>query len=161
MVRQQLYFNLAASQVVSHAFGLYNAVKRSKQQKSCKCCFALAACALVITGLEHLSELQSHACMLASTTEPARCMPGKLSLRASPTGEVRMTDCRVPAANLLPGTGGLKSPLTCLTQAREVMPPFPSSFSFIAAAPCALRISLGIMPSLIMECSGMHKDELN
>ncbi|KAK9810885.1 hypothetical protein WJX73_005359 [Symbiochloris irregularis] len=44
---------------------------------------------------------------------------GKWSLRASPTGEVHMTDCRVPSANLLPGTGGLKSPLSCLTNARE------------------------------------------
>lgn len=44
---------------------------------------------------------------------------GKFSLRASPTGEMHMTDCRVPAANLLRGTGGLKSPLSCLTQARE------------------------------------------
>jgi len=43
---------------------------------------------------------------------------GKFSLRASPTGEIHLTDCRVPAANLLPGTGGLKSPLLCLTQAR-------------------------------------------
>lgn len=31
-----------------------------------------------------------------------------------------MTDCRVPAANLLPASGGLKSPLSCLTNAREV-----------------------------------------
>ena len=44
---------------------------------------------------------------------------GKFSLRASPTGEIHLTDCRVPAANLLPESGGLKSPLMCLTQARE------------------------------------------
>jgi glutaryl-CoA dehydrogenase len=43
---------------------------------------------------------------------------GKWSLRASPTGEIHLNDCRVPAANLLPGSGGLKSPLSCLTQAR-------------------------------------------
>ncbi len=43
---------------------------------------------------------------------------GKFSLRASPTGEIHLTDCRVPAANLLPGSSGLKSPLGCLTQAR-------------------------------------------
>jgi len=43
---------------------------------------------------------------------------GKWSLRASPTGDIHLNDCRVPAANLLPGTGGLKSPLSCLTQAR-------------------------------------------
>jgi glutaryl-CoA dehydrogenase len=44
---------------------------------------------------------------------------GKWSLRASPTGEIHLTDVRVPAANLLPNSGGLKSPLGCLTQARE------------------------------------------
>ncbi len=43
---------------------------------------------------------------------------GKFSLRASPTGEIHLTGCRVPAANLLPESGGLKSPLGCLTQAR-------------------------------------------
>ncbi len=43
---------------------------------------------------------------------------GKWSLRASPTGEIHLNECRVPAASLLPGSGGLKSPLGCLTQAR-------------------------------------------
>jgi glutaryl-CoA dehydrogenase len=46
-------------------------------------------------------------------------IPGKFSLRASPTGEIHLTDCRVPAANLLPESGGLRSPLGCLTQARH------------------------------------------
>ena len=44
---------------------------------------------------------------------------GKFSLRASATGEIHLTECRVPLANLLPESGGLKSPLSCLTQARE------------------------------------------
>lgn len=44
---------------------------------------------------------------------------GKFSLRASPTGEIVLTDCRVPAENMLPESNGLKSPLMCLTQARE------------------------------------------
>ncbi len=43
---------------------------------------------------------------------------GKLSLRASITGEVVLEDVRVPAANLLPGARGLKGPLGCLSQAR-------------------------------------------
>jgi glutaryl-CoA dehydrogenase len=42
----------------------------------------------------------------------------KMSLRASMTGEIHLEDCRIPASNLLPETGGLKSPLSCLTQAR-------------------------------------------
>jgi glutaryl-CoA dehydrogenase len=42
----------------------------------------------------------------------------KMSLRASMTGEIHLQDCRIPASNLLQETGGLKSPLSCLTQAR-------------------------------------------
>ncbi|MPY67241.1 acyl-CoA dehydrogenase [Deinococcus sp. SDU3-2] len=42
----------------------------------------------------------------------------KMSLRASVTGEIVLEDCRIPAENLLPGSGGLKSPLSCLTSAR-------------------------------------------
>src|ERR1700683_4592818 len=43
---------------------------------------------------------------------------GKMSLRASVTSGLAMTDCQVPEANLLPGTHGLASALSCLTQAR-------------------------------------------
>ena len=42
----------------------------------------------------------------------------KLSLRASVTSELVLEDCLIPEANLLPASGGLKSPLMCLTQAR-------------------------------------------
>jgi glutaryl-CoA dehydrogenase len=45
-------------------------------------------------------------------------MKGKLSLRASVTSELVFEDCLIPEENLLPGSGGLKSPLMCLTQAR-------------------------------------------
>jgi glutaryl-CoA dehydrogenase len=43
---------------------------------------------------------------------------GKWSLRASVTSGLSLQDVRIPAANLLPETGGLKSPLMCLNQAR-------------------------------------------
>ena len=43
---------------------------------------------------------------------------GKLSLRASITGEIVLDEVHVPQANLLPGVHGLKGPLGCLTQAR-------------------------------------------
>ncbi len=43
---------------------------------------------------------------------------GKWSLRASVTSGLSLQDVHVPASNLLPGTGGLKSPLMCLNQAR-------------------------------------------
>jgi glutaryl-CoA dehydrogenase len=43
---------------------------------------------------------------------------GKLSLRASVTGEIVMDDVFVPEANLLPGVEGLKGPMGCLNSAR-------------------------------------------
>src|SRR6185369_200768 len=43
---------------------------------------------------------------------------GKMSLRASVTSQLAFEDCRIPAANMLPGVEGLKGPLSCLTQAR-------------------------------------------
>jgi glutaryl-CoA dehydrogenase len=43
---------------------------------------------------------------------------GKWSLRASITSGLSLEDVHIPAANLLPGSGGLKSPLMCLNQAR-------------------------------------------
>lgn len=43
---------------------------------------------------------------------------GKWSLRASVTSGLSLQDVRIPEANLLPGSGGLKSPLMCLNQAR-------------------------------------------
>lgn len=42
----------------------------------------------------------------------------KFSLRASITSELVLQDVRIPEANLLPGSDGLKSPLSCLSQAR-------------------------------------------
>ncbi|MGZ3544101.1 MAG: acyl-CoA dehydrogenase family protein [Gemmatimonadaceae bacterium] len=48
----------------------------------------------------------------------AKDQKGKLSLRASDTSELVLQDVRVPATALLPKTGGIKSPLMCLTQAR-------------------------------------------
>ncbi len=48
----------------------------------------------------------------------AKDVHGKWSLRASVTSGLSLQDVHVPAANLLPGSGGLKSPLMCLNQAR-------------------------------------------
>jgi glutaryl-CoA dehydrogenase len=48
----------------------------------------------------------------------ARDQKGKLSLLASDTSEISLLDVRVPATAILPRSGGLKSPLSCLTQAR-------------------------------------------
>ncbi len=43
---------------------------------------------------------------------------GKLSLRASRTGEIALDDVFVPEENVLPEAEGMRGPLSCLTQAR-------------------------------------------
>jgi glutaryl-CoA dehydrogenase len=58
---------------------------------------------------------------LVETDRPgfsARDIHGKWSLRASVTSGLSMQEVRIPAANLLPKSDGLKSPLMCLNQAR-------------------------------------------
>lgn len=42
----------------------------------------------------------------------------KGSMRASDVGELAFSDCRVPPENMLPDAKGLRSPLSCLDQAR-------------------------------------------
>jgi len=42
----------------------------------------------------------------------------KLSMRASVTGEISLSDCYVPEEHVLPDVSGMKGPLSCLTQAR-------------------------------------------
>src|SRR5258705_9657048 len=48
----------------------------------------------------------------------AKDQQGKLSLRASDTSELVLQDVHVPKDAILPKSGGLKSPLMCLTAAR-------------------------------------------
>jgi glutaryl-CoA dehydrogenase len=48
----------------------------------------------------------------------AKAIHGKLSLRASDTAELLFDNCIIPEGNLLPKTEGLKSALSCLSQAR-------------------------------------------
>jgi glutaryl-CoA dehydrogenase len=48
----------------------------------------------------------------------SRDQKGKLSLRASDTSELVLQDVKVPKDAILPKSGGMKSPLSCLTQAR-------------------------------------------
>lgn len=62
---------------------------------------------------------------------------GKMSLRASTTGEISLTDVRVPDANLLPGARGLGGPLSCLNQAR-----FGIAFSVLGAARACYEAAL-------------------
>ena len=53
---------------------------------------------------------------MAGLTAPV--IRGKVSLRASVTGDIVMDDVFVPTENLLPKVSGLKGPFTCLNSAR-------------------------------------------
>ena len=66
---------------------------------------------------------------------------GKWSLRASVTSSLSLQDVHVPESNLLPGTGGLKSPLKCLNQARYGIA-WGAVGAAMACYDCALQYSL-------------------
>jgi glutaryl-CoA dehydrogenase len=58
---------------------------------------------------------------IVETSRPgfsAQDVHGKWSLRASVTSGLSLQDVHIPASNLLPKSGGLRSPLMCLNQAR-------------------------------------------
>jgi glutaryl-CoA dehydrogenase len=77
---------------------------------------------------------------LVETDRPgfsARDIHGKWSLRASVTSGLSLQDVRVPAANLLPKSEGLKSPLMCLNQAR-----YGISWGAIGAAMACYDVAL-------------------
>ena len=67
----------------------------------------------------------------------ARSVPYKLSLRASDTAEIELTDVRVPATAMLPHARGLGAPLRCLQQARTGI-----AFGALGAARDCLRCAL-------------------
>jgi glutaryl-CoA dehydrogenase len=75
----------------------------------------------------------------------AKDQKGKLSLRASDTSELVLQDVCVPKTALLPGSGGLKSPLMCLTQAR-----YGISWGAIGAAMACYEEALGYAKNRVM-----------
>jgi glutaryl-CoA dehydrogenase len=80
-----------------------------------------AAIAIVWAKTGSLEDASSIRGFVVPTDSPgfaASDQKGKLSLLASDTSELALDDVRVPDSALLPGSGGLKSPLLCLTQAR-------------------------------------------
>jgi len=48
----------------------------------------------------------------------ANKIQGKLSLRASHTGDIVMDEVHVPKSNMFPKVKGLKGPFSCLNNAR-------------------------------------------
>ncbi|MGQ0764329.1 MAG: acyl-CoA dehydrogenase family protein [Gemmatimonadota bacterium] len=75
----------------------------------------------------------------------ARDQKGKLSLRASDTSELVFQDVTLPADAVLPLSGGLKSPLMCLTQAR-----YGISWGAIGAAIACYEESLAYAKNRVM-----------
>jgi glutaryl-CoA dehydrogenase len=81
---------------------------------------------------------------LVETDRPgfrAEDIHGKWSLRASVTSSLSLQDVRVPTSNLLPKSGGLKSPLMCLNQARYGIA-WGAVGAAMACYDCALQYSL-------------------
>ncbi|MDQ2664921.1 MAG: acyl-CoA dehydrogenase family protein [Gemmatimonadota bacterium] len=75
----------------------------------------------------------------------AKDQKGKLSLRASDTSELVFQDVHLPATALLPKSGGLKSPLMCLTQAR-----YGISWGAIGAAMACFEEALDYAQNRVM-----------
>src|SRR5881409_1306738 len=75
----------------------------------------------------------------------AKDQKGKLSLRASDTSELVFQDLHLPKDAILPKSGGIKSPLMCLTQAR-----YGISWGVIGAAMACYEEALGYATSRIM-----------
>jgi glutaryl-CoA dehydrogenase len=80
-----------------------------------------ATVAIIWAKTGKLSDAKSVRGFIVPTSTPgfsSRDQKGKLSLRASDTSELVLEDVLLPHDALLPKSGGLKSPLMCLTQAR-------------------------------------------
>ena len=82
---------------------------------------SMADIAIIWAKTGELNDATSIRGFIVPTKTPgfsARDQKGKLSLLASDTSELSLQDVRVGPEALLPKSGGLKSPLMCLTQAR-------------------------------------------
>ncbi len=75
----------------------------------------------------------------------AKDQKGKLSLRASDTSEIHLADVELPKDAILPKSGGIKSPLSCLTQAR-----YGISWGAIGAAMACYDEALGYAKNRVM-----------
>ncbi|MEX0907541.1 MAG: acyl-CoA dehydrogenase family protein, partial [Gemmatimonadota bacterium] len=93
---------------------------------------SMADIAIIWAKTGDLDDAKSIRGFIVPTDTPgfsAKDQKGKLSLLASDTSELVLQDVRVGADALLPESGGLKSPLLCLTQAR-----YGISFGAVGAA---------------------------
>src|SRR5881296_1601553 len=105
---------------------------------------SIADVAVIWAKTDDSNESDSIRGFLVETDRPgfrAEDIHGKWSLRASVTSSLSLQDVHIPESNLLPKSGGLRSPLMCLNQAR-----YGISWGAIGAAmacyDCALQYSL-------------------
>ena len=105
---------------------------------------SIADVAVIWAKTEDSNEPDSIRGFLVETDRPgfrAEDIHGKWSLRASVTSSLSLQDVRIPASNLLPKSGGLKSPLMCLNQARYGIA-WGAVGAAMACYDCALQYSL-------------------
>ncbi len=79
---------------------------------------SLAQVAIVWAKLDDSDEIRGFLVEHATPGFTTADLHNKQSMRASVTSSLSFVDCRIPAANALPGAVGLKAALGCLTQAR-------------------------------------------
>jgi glutaryl-CoA dehydrogenase len=94
---------------------------------------------------EHDGSSESIRGFIVPTDTPgfsANIIKHKMSLRASITSELVLEDVRIPISALLPLSGGLKSPLGCLTQAR-----YGIAWGALGALEAVLTASIGYSQS--------------
>ena len=105
---------------------------------------SIADVAVVWAKTDDSNDADSIRGFLVETDRPgfrAEDIHGKWSLRASVTSSLSLQDVHVPASNVLPKSGGLKSPLMCLNQARYGIA-WGAVGAAIACYDCALQYSL-------------------
>lgn len=79
---------------------------------------SLANIAVVWAKVGDSDKIQGFLVETATPGFTAVDLHNKLSMRASTTSSIGLSNVRVPAANMLPGAKGLKAALACLTNAR-------------------------------------------
>ncbi|MBI1354553.1 MAG: acyl-CoA dehydrogenase [Acidobacteria bacterium] len=79
---------------------------------------SIARIAVVWAKLEDSDEVRGFLVEKGTPGFSTSDLHGKLSMRASITSSLSLTDCEIPAENALPSAVGLKAALGCLTQAR-------------------------------------------
>jgi len=105
---------------------------------------SIADVAVIWAKTDDSNEADSIRGFLVETDRPgfrAEDIHGKWSLRASVTSSLSLQDVHIPASNLLPKSGGLKSPLMCLNQARYGIA-WGAVGAAMACYDCALQYSL-------------------